>query len=125
MTAIRGKADLRSMTASPQRGAPGLRPVLEEAASVRLQAADGETILLRTGDEVKAVLQVPLITREQTVGLLSVDRQDSGSPFDEHDEMMLTILADYAVIALNEHQAEPLPAASHNAAEVSSADSSS
>jgi two-component system NtrC family sensor kinase len=121
IAATRSKENLRSMTASPQQGAPGLRPVLEEAASVRLQAADGETIMLRTGDEVKAVLQVPLVTREQTVGLLSVDRQESRTPFDNHDEMMLTILADYVVIALNARQAETTPAASHNAAEASSA----
>jgi DNA-binding response OmpR family regulator len=121
IAATRGKADLRSTTASPQKGAPGLRPVLEQAASVRLQAADGQTIALRTGDEVKAVLQVPLVTREQTIGLLSVDRQDSRKPFDQHDELMLTILADYVVIAQRAHQAETAGATSHNAAEGASA----
>lgn len=121
IAAIRSKTDLHSMTASPQEDAPGLRPVLEQAASVRLQAADGETIMLRTGDEVKAVLQVPLATRGRTVGLLSVDRQDSRTPFDKHDELMLAILADYVVIAQKVHQAETAGSASHNAAETSSA----
>lgn len=74
---------------------------------MRLQAADGETILLQTGDEVKAVLQVPLRTRMQTIGLLSVDRQDSTPHFGKHDELMIAILADYIVIALeNQRQAE-------------------
>ena len=100
VAATRGKSDPISMTASPHAGATGLKPVLEEGASVRLHAATGETIALQTGDEVKAVLQVPLKTRVQTIGLLSADRQDSPSPFGGHDELMLAILADYIVIAL-------------------------
>jgi two-component system NtrC family sensor kinase len=100
VAATRGKSDPISMTASPQAGATGLRPVLEQGISVRLQATTGETIALQTGDEVKAALQVPLKTQVQTIGLLSVDRQDSPSPFDDHDELLLTILANYAVISL-------------------------
>jgi GAF domain-containing protein len=60
--------------------------------------------LLQTGDEVKAVLQVPLRTEGRAIGLLSVDRQDSPAPFDKHDELMLAILADYVVIALEIYQ---------------------
>jgi two-component system NtrC family sensor kinase len=82
---------------------------------VRLQAADGETILLRTGDKVKAVLQVPLRTQGRAIGLLSVDRQDSPAPFDRHDELMLAILADYAAIALKIHQAKMVEAANKTA----------
>ena len=100
VVATRGKADPLSMTAGSQEGAAGLRPVLEEGTSVRLQAATGETIALQTGDLVKTVLQVPLKTRDGIIGLLSVDRQDSSSPFDSHDEQMLGILANCIVIAL-------------------------
>ena len=100
VAATRGKSDPLSMTAAPQAGAKGLRPVLEEGTSVRLQAATGETIALQTGDPVKAVLQVPLKIRAQTIGLLSVDRQDSPSPFGDHDELMLAILANCVMIAL-------------------------
>jgi two-component system NtrC family sensor kinase len=121
IVATRGKIDPRTTTASPQQDAPGLRPVLEEATNVRLQAANGETILLRNGDEVKAVLQVPLRTQGQTVGLLSADRQDSRSPFDKHDELMLTLLADYVVIALKVHPSKAANAASHSEAEAPSA----
>jgi DNA-binding response OmpR family regulator len=125
IVATRGKTDPRAMTASPQKGAPELGAVLEEAASVRLQAAEGETILLRTGDEVKAVLQVPLRMQGQTLGLLSVDRQDSRLAFDRHDELMLTILADYVMIALKVHQPKTAAADSHSAAEAPSADPNS
>ena len=100
VVATRGKSDPLSMTAGPQDGVAGLRPVLEQGTSVRLQAATGETIALQTGDLVKAVLQVPLKTRVRTIGLLSADRQDSSLPFDSHDEQMLGILANCIVIAL-------------------------
>ena len=121
VAATRGKSDPISMTASPHAGATGLKPVLEEGISVRLQAATGETIALRTGDEVKAVLQVPLKTRVQTIGLLSVDRQDSPSPFGSHDKAVLAILADYVVIALEMQRLTEMAAAStRNAGEASS-----
>ena len=100
VVATRGKSDPLSMTAGPKAGATGLRPVLDRGICVRLQAATGETIALQTGDPVKSVLQVPLNTRVRTIGLLSVDRQDSSSPFDSHDEEMLRILANCIVIAL-------------------------
>jgi len=116
VAATRGKLDPVSMTASPQEGATGLRPVLEQSTSVRLQAATGETIALQTGDEVKAVLQVPLKTQVQTIGLLSVDRQDSPSPFDEHDEQMLAILANCVVIALKIQEQAEMAASSRTSA---------
>ncbi len=104
VAATRGKSDLRRRSASPRAGAAGLRPVCEEGVSVRLHAAAGEAIALQTGDKVKAVLQVPLRTRSQTIGLLSVDRQESAVPFSKHDELMIAILADYVVIALERQQ---------------------
>ena len=100
VVATRGKSEPVNMTADPQSGARGLRPVLQEGARVRLQAVSGETITLQTGDRVKAVLQVPLRNQGQTVGLLSVDRQESPSAFDDHDELMLTILANCIAVSL-------------------------
>jgi len=100
VAATRGKSEPVSTTANPQAGAKGLRPVLQEGTSVRLQAASGETITLQTGDRVKAILQVPLKNQGQTVGLLSVDRQECPSPFDDHDELMLNILANCITISL-------------------------
>lgn len=106
VVATRGKWGLVSMTSNSRAGAPGLRPVLEKGISVRLNAAEGETIALRTGDEVKAVLQVPLKTPRQILGLLSVDRQESSSPFSKHDEQMIAILSNYVVLALERQQGE-------------------
>ena len=112
VVASRGKSGPHSMTADPRDGATGLRPVLERGTSVRLQAVTGETIVLQTGDLVKAVLQVPLKARTRTIGLLSVDRQDSSSPFDSHDEQMLGILANCIVIALEMQRLNKLAASS-------------
>ena len=100
VAATRGKSEPVSLSADPQAGAKGLRPVLQDGTRVRLQAAAGETITLQTGDRVKAILQVPLRNQGQTVGLLSVDRQESASPFDDHDELMLTILANCIAVSL-------------------------
>jgi two-component system NtrC family sensor kinase len=89
-----------------------LRPVLKDGTSVRLHAPQESVIGLQSGDAVKAVLQVPLRTGGRTVGLLSVDRQDTNTPFGRHDEQILTLLADYAVIALEENsQVEALTVA--------------
>ncbi len=84
----------------PQTGDNRLRPVLEEGTSACLHASTGSRIILQTGDVAGAVLQVPLKTQERVAGLLSVDRQGAELPFGKHDEQMLAILADYAVLAL-------------------------
>ena len=112
VAATRGKSEPLSMTAAPRAGAKGLRPVLKQGVCVRLRAASGESITLQTGDQVKAALQVPLKTRGQVIGLLSVDRQDSPSPFDEHDELILTILSNCIVIALEMKRLTDLAASS-------------
>ena len=53
---------------------------------------------------------------QQTIGLLSVDRQDSPSPFGSHDEAVLAILADYVVIALEmQRQAETAASSTESA----------
>ena len=83
--------------------------VLDQGASVRLHASPGTRITLQTGEAARAVLQVPLKTRERTIGLLSVDRQHAQAPFGRHDELMLSILADYAVLALDSYRQSRVP----------------
>ncbi len=117
VAATRGKSDPLRRAASPRAGAAGLRPVCEEGISVRLHAAAGEAIALQTGDKVKAVLQVPLRTRSETIGLLSADRQESAAPFSIHDELMMTILANYVVIALERQQKGEMTASATQGAE--------
>lgn len=99
-----------------------LQTILEKGISLRLHASPDSTIILQTGDAVRAVLQVPLKTQERVLGLLSVDRQDRDIPFGKHDEQMLAILADYVVIALDKHrQLEMTVPATHHSQHSSSA----
>jgi two-component system, NtrC family, sensor kinase len=98
--AVRGQATGSATRFVPCDGDPRLATALEEGASVRLAAVPGSDIALHTGDRTQAVLQVPLKTSGGVVGFLSADRQKAGMPFGRHDEQMLSILADYAVLAL-------------------------
>lgn len=105
--AVRGKATGEGRRFTPQDSDPRLGDVLQKGDRVQLTAPPESAILLHTGDTAQAVLQVPLKTPTGIVGLLSADRQKVGRPFDQHDEQMLTILADYAVLALKkESQAQ-------------------
>lgn len=106
IVARQGKSacDLQDFPATA--GDARLQPVLQGLV-VRLQAAPGSAIELQTGDWAQAVLQVPLVGQNGVAGLLSVDRQEKESPFGEHDEQALSILADYAILVLaKEHRGE-------------------
>jgi GAF domain-containing protein len=81
-----------------------LQTVVEQGEIVRLRAAPDQTISLQTGDGVLAVLQVPLVLQNRVVGLLSVDRQRTRTSFGQHDEEILAILADYAVLVLEKNR---------------------
>jgi two-component system NtrC family sensor kinase len=103
-----------------------LHPVLRDGISVRLHAPRESAIVLQSGDIVKAVLQVPLRTGGRIAGLLSVDRQDTNTPFGRHDEQILALLADYAAIALEKNSkveglAVATPSSQHNPTEPSTA----
>lgn len=99
MQAIRGKA-MGGRELLSSAGDPRLEEVVQKGVSARLAAEPGLAIFLQTGDTAQAVLQVPLKTPAGIVGFLSADRQKAGAPFDQHDEEMLSMLADYAVLAL-------------------------
>lgn len=104
---IRGKAAGGGKRFLPQASDPRLGDVLQKGVSARLTAPPNSAISLQTGDAVQAVLQVPLNAPSGVIGFLSADRQGAGKPFGQHDERMLTILADYAVLALGrESQAQ-------------------
>jgi two-component system NtrC family sensor kinase len=83
-----------------QAGDQRLSATLQQGAIVRIHAPRGATIELQTGESVKAILQVPLKLQDKTIGLLSVVRQTKNTPFGKHDEQMLSLLADYAAMAL-------------------------
>ncbi len=100
LVAARGKQVRTNLLYPRKAGDARLYTVLAEGIGVRLHTTSAPPIALQTGEPVLAVLQVPLKTRERVIGLLSVDRQSIGVPFGTHDEQMLAILADYAVIGL-------------------------
>jgi two-component system NtrC family sensor kinase len=85
----------------PLSGDERLRPVLQERVAVRIRASDASTIELQTGDRVRAVLQVALQGQNRSLGLLSVDRRTTNTPFSKYDEQILMILADYVTLGLS------------------------
>lgn len=77
-----------------------LQQVLKPGKATRLSSNDGSGIRLQTEDETLAVVQVPLHAGDRVIGLLSADRPGSDAPFSRHDQEMVQILADHAVLVL-------------------------
>jgi len=59
-----------------------------------------ELVKVKTSFLVKAILNVPLLVADRVFGVLSVDYKLSSRVFTEHDVHLLSTLADYAAIAL-------------------------
>jgi PAS domain S-box-containing protein len=53
-----------------------------------------------TGYIVNAILYVPMTIEDRVIGVLSVDNRTFDQPFTEDDEHLLSVLADYAAIAI-------------------------
>jgi len=66
--------------------------------SVEMQ--DQPHLKVSTGFLVYSLLHVPLISKGKPIGVLSVDNRTTRRSFQEIDERLLTSLADYAAIAL-------------------------
>ena len=60
----------------------------------------GRDFKVKTGYLVKALLHVPLVLRGEAIGVLSVDNQMSSEQFTEDDEYLLSALADYAAVSI-------------------------
>jgi two-component system NtrC family sensor kinase len=60
----------------------------------------GRDFKVKTGYLVKSLLHVPLLLRGEVIGVLSVDNQDSDVEFTEEHEYLLSTLADYAAISI-------------------------
>jgi PAS domain S-box-containing protein len=60
----------------------------------------GHRFKVNTGYLVNSLLYVPLILRGQVIGVLSVDNQVSTRKFTKEDEYLLSALADYAAISI-------------------------
>ena len=72
--------------------------VIHSGRPVMMSADD--LVKLKTSFLVKAILTVPLLVADRVIGVLSVDRKVAGRSFTEHDVHLLSTLADYAAIAL-------------------------
>jgi PAS domain S-box-containing protein len=61
---------------------------------------DEEKFKLKTGYLVKSLLHVPLKVRDEVIGVLSVDNRLSPKTFTDNELYLLSALADYAAIAI-------------------------
>lgn len=93
-----------------EKGARGFRVKVEDTIAgevirtgkpVNIGGSSQDTFKIKTGYLVKSLLSVPLKLRERIVGVLSVDNMvATGRPFTTHDAELLSSLADYAAIAI-------------------------
>jgi PAS domain S-box-containing protein len=93
-----------------ERGARGFRVKVEDTIAgevvrsgkpVNIGGTDRDTYKVKTGYLVKSLLSVPLKLRERVIGVLSVDNMvATGRPFSAHDMDLLSALADYAAVAI-------------------------
>lgn len=75
--------------------------VVRTGKPVRLDKSRvGMDLKVKTGFLVRAILQVPLTVGKQVIGVLAVDNQESDRIFSENDQYLLSTLADYAAIAI-------------------------
>lgn len=70
------------------------KPIKMDRASV------GNALKVKTGFLVRSLLQVPLFVGNTVIGVLSVDNQQSERVFTDNDQYLLSALADYAAIAI-------------------------
>ena len=66
-----------------------------------LESNDAQELKVKTDYLVKSVAYVPLRMGSNVIGVLLVDNQVSARPFTQNDIALLSALADYAVIAIN------------------------
>jgi two-component system NtrC family sensor kinase len=75
--------------------------VIRTGEPIRLdKASAGAQLKVITGFLVRAILQVPLMVGNQVIGVLAVDNQQAERTFSENDQYLLSALADYAAIAI-------------------------
>lgn len=60
---------------------------------------------IKTAYLVYALIYVPLRVGERVIGVLGVDNRQTKRPFTQHHELLMSVLADYAVIAIENAQA--------------------
>ncbi len=81
-------------------GSTVLGDVIESGRPLRLSNFHDEGLELVNGHFVRATLLVPLKLRGMTLGILGVNNHVENRSFSQHDEFLLSFLADYAAISL-------------------------
>lgn len=61
---------------------------------------ESKTIKVSTGYLVQSIIHVPILSKGNTLGVLTVDNQIKAQSFTEKDEALLMSLADYAAVAI-------------------------
>ena len=74
--------------------------VVKTGEPILASTEDDETLKVKTDYLVKSLLNVPLKKGDEVIGVLSVDNRVSNKPFTENDVYLLSALADYAFIAI-------------------------
>jgi PAS domain S-box-containing protein len=75
--------------------------VIRTGRPIRMdKSKQGTPLKVKTGFLVRAILQVPLTVGDTPIGVLAVDNQQSERTFSENDQYLLSALADYAAIAI-------------------------
>ena len=78
----------------------GIGEVFRSGEPARQALFSGKGIKIKTDFLARAVLYVPLKSEGQTIGVLAVSNHDAPRAFSERDELLLSALADYAAIGL-------------------------
>lgn len=74
--------------------------VMQSGRPLRQSLFSGKGIEVKTGYLARAILYVPLMLHGQAIGVLGVSNHSGPRSFSERDEFLLSALADYAAIAL-------------------------
>lgn len=76
--------------------------VVRTGKPIRINTRDhvGSALKVKTGFLVRSIIQVPLMVGQHVIGVLAVDNQQSDLGFSENDQYLLSALAGYAAIAI-------------------------
>ncbi|MFB0547209.1 MAG: ATP-binding protein, partial [Anaerolineae bacterium] len=105
-----GELYMRAARGLGEKHARGFRLKVEDSIAGQV-VRTGEPIMVRTKEDeeklkvktdylVNSLLNVPLKVQDKVVGVLSVDNRSTDHPFKENDLYLLSALADYAAIAI-------------------------
>jgi two-component system NtrC family sensor kinase len=74
--------------------------VVKTGQPVLQSTQDEEMLKVKTGYLVKSLVNVPLKAKNRVIGVLAVDNKICSRPFTDNDVVLLSALADYAAIAI-------------------------